>query len=225
MSVTDLSFCGVRSRALAFLDSVEAAGEPAGAVLLYPYWKDRDWLVRARALVVWGRVASLSEEERVLAWLARQKDVVWQLQALDAWWQLPLNKTARLAALKKLWDRSENPLMVRALSWSLANVGGKDAAEALAGCIFSPHGRLLADDWLYRLWLLVTADLREEDLQAIIAGHEKLGWWLKFRIPPKKLAGHPFIGLYPGADYLWREAKAAGVSKKDYKRLFYRARV
>jgi HEAT repeat protein len=179
-----------------------------------------DWLVRAKALVVIGRIGDRSAAGELLAGVENimEEPVCWRLQFLDAWWQLPLSSAEKLAALGRiLQNDKQSPVVWRAAIWCLGRMRGAEALRALAEFITKPQSGVILDDLLADSWYRLAETVSEDELAAILGEFPQVRCWLGYRTWEDPLD----FGFYPGSDYLLQQAMELGVSRKEFKRIYF----
>jgi hypothetical protein len=179
-----------------------------------------EWLLRAKALVVIGRVGDCHAAETLLAGAENLYDepLCWRLQFLDAWWQLPLGSAARLAGFGRiLRNDKQSPVVWRAVIWCLGRMQGREALHTLAEFVAKPQSGVILDDLLADSWFRLAATVPECEQAEILGKFPQLRIWLGYRTWEEPLD----FGFYPGSDYLLQQAMELGVSRKDFKRIYF----
>ncbi len=209
--------------------SVLVEKQSADASSLLSFLSDADyaesWLVRAKALVVLGRLADCAVADDLLrgalgmraeAW---NQPLCWRLQFLDAWWQLPLPDEERLQGLRRiLADGRQSPVLWRAAIWCLGRVqDNQGALRLLADFIGQPQSGVILDDLLADSWYRQAAQVDEAFLQELTGQNTRLNSWLSCRYGWEPLE----FGFYPGSDYLWQQAAEQGVERQQFKQIYF----
>lgn len=183
------------------------------------------WLVRAKALVVLGRLADVFVADDLLdGALGRRPEpwnqpLCWRLQFLDAWWQLSLPSDERLQGLQQiLADGRQSPVLWRTAVWCLGRVQDNEGAlQLLADFIVRPQSGVILDDLLADSWNRQAEQVDVAFLAELLAYNQRLNSWLSCRYAWEPLD----FGFYPGSDYLWQQAAAQGVERRQFKQIYF----
>lgn len=209
--------------------SVLVEKRSADASSLLSFLSDADyaesWLVRAKALVVLGRLADSTVAGELLSGALGMRPepwnqpLCWRLQFLDAWWQLPLPDEERLQGLRRiLADGRQSPVLWRAAIWCLGRVqDNQGALRLLADFIGRPQSGVILDDLLADSWYRQAAQVDEAFLQELTGQNPRLNSWLSCRYGWEPLE----FGFYPGSDYLWQQAAEQGVERRQFKQIYF----
>lgn len=126
---------------IAALTNLEQNGRhfPDGQVgqVLVPYLNSDNFLLQVKAFLTLGRIGQAADAEVIFSfWQAHRQQPAWQLQALDAFWQIPNDATKKTTILLSQLEQEQHPTTLRGLVWLL---GQSESPLALAGvcCFFS----------------------------------------------------------------------------------------
>ncbi len=194
-------------------------GKPIAGSLL-PLLQSPHWRCKGKALITIGRTGQSDIAAPVLAWGQQQKAPHWQLQALDAWWQLPVPSLQRQQTIAALLAWAKEPVTIRGVVWLIAQCPGAAMTDLLAGFINNPCSAIIKDEFLTYAWQKVSRGLSTQQLTAITGHYLNLRVWLKYR----EFNNKAIYGLYPNQDYLWQLAKTEGISQKEFKSLYFKPR-
>lgn len=192
----------------------------ADAAPLLPFLSSDDWLLRAKALVEIGRTQDISTAELLFDGVLHEEKPWWQLQFLDAWWHLPLSNDEKLASLAGLLQEDNQPVVLRGAIWCVGRLSGMSAIDIFVNFIAQPFSRVVRDEILADCWFRLAKTVDQQELQEYVNQNADLNSWLLYRDPQEDTN----YGIYPGHDYLWQIAEDLGVTQKDFKRIYFRAR-
>lgn len=180
-----------------------------------------DWRIRGKALITIGRIGGEALSDPVIAWLKKQKEPCWQLQALDCWQQLPVAASKKAAVLADLTKWADQPVTVRALVWLLKELATPQAAEIFVDFALNKKTMMVKDEFMTDAWFELAAKLPVDLPGKIAISNDKFRIWLNFRYPEEK---NSHYSLYPSPDYLWQCAAEEGVDRKAFKKLYFKPR-
>lgn len=187
---------------------------------LLPFLSSDDWLLRAKALLEIGRSGDVSAADLLFLGVVNEEKPWWQLQFLDAWWHLPVASDMKLQCLAGLLNENSQPVVLRGAIWCVGRLSGMAAVSVLAEFICKPFSRVVRDEILADCWYRLAKTVDEVELLAYVVENPDLQAWLLYRDPQEDTN----YGIYPGHDYLWQIAEDLGVTQKDFKRIYFRAR-
>lgn len=183
------------------------------------------WEVKAKALITIGRVGSEKLAEPIIDWLKTADEPWWQLQGLDAWWQLPVETVVREKTLADLIEWSYQPVTVRSMVWLLKELTTEKSAWLFAKLAVSKKSMVVKDEMLEDCWYSLEDSLIEQGkadiIKEIIENVKGFKVWLNFHYREEDKSNY---SLYPSPDYLWQTAMEYGVDRRAFKNLYHKPR-
>jgi len=183
---------------------------------LAPFLRHPEFLVSAKTFLTLGRIGVPEDAEELAAWLAQEKVPHWQLQALDAFWQIPWDHEKKALLLHHVLQSDQHPITLRGILWLLGQCHTPIALEEMAHFLLSPRKMQIKDEVLNEVWFSLSRSYPEL-AQNLAKNHGDLAAWLRHRTWRGKIV----YDLYPAPDYLWQIAKKQGVKQKDFQRIYY----
>ncbi|MDD2568152.1 MAG: hypothetical protein PHQ49_00680 [Clostridia bacterium] len=202
------------------LGEMEIAAATEKASLILPLLQETDWALKAKALITLGRLANLETAAKLIDFIQTEKEPHWQLMALDSWYQMPLDCEKKAEVLQELLLWAKSPILIRGIISLSAYIGGKKVFLMLADFIDKPSHRLVKDEILAFAWFKTAFGLDAAIVEKLVLERLDLRVWLKHQSYDEKAV----YGIYPNPDYLWQCARAAGLSRDEFKNLYWRAR-
>lgn len=195
------------------------------AFLLLPLLASDIWEIRAKALITIGRTGSGKIAPSLVKWLKTVDEPWWQLQGLDAWWQLPLDIRVKENVIADLIKWAYQPVTVRAMVWLLKSLATEKSAWMFAEFAVSKKSMVVKDEIMENAWYCLEDSLieqgRQKTVKEIIENVKGFKVWLNFRYREEEKS---CFGLYPSPDYLWQIAAEYGVERKSFKNLYHKPR-
>lgn len=206
------------------LTNLEKVGRhfPAGQVgqALAPYFNSEYFLVQVKAFLTLGRIGQAADCKVPFSfWQEYRQQPVWQLQALDAFWQIPDDAKTKTSILLSQLEQEQHPTTLRGLVWLLGQSESPLAVVGLGSFLASKRQRQVKDEVLHEAWFTLAQRFPVE-AEKVVKNMPDLALWLRHRVWRQKTLYH----LYPAPDYLWQVAKKQGVRQEDFRRLYYRPR-
>lgn len=190
------------------------------AVALLAWLPKVNWLCRHKLLVTIGRIGNQETAAPLLAWLQQTPDPCWQLQGLDAWYQLPLPKEEQIHTVQSLLLWAKAPITIRGVLWLAVQIGGKEMLRLLAEFLSKPTAGIIRDEFLNDAWFRLAQTVSPASCRAVIAAYPAVAVWLKYRYWDEQ----SYYGLYPSHDYLWQIAQTEGITQKELKKNYWKPR-
>lgn len=206
------------------LTNLEKVGRhfPAGQVgqALAPYFNSEYFLVQVKAFLTLGRIGQAADCKVPFSfWQEYRQQPAWQLQALDAFWQIPDDAKTKTSILLSQLEQEQHPTTLRGLVWLLGQSESPLAVVGLGFFLASKRQRQVKDEVLHEAWFTLAQRFPAE-AEKVVKNMPDLALWLRHRVWRQKTLYH----LYPAPDYLWQVAKKQGVRQEDFRRLYYRPR-
>ncbi len=192
-----------------------ASSQGISALLLWPLLQRPDFALRLRTFIALGRMADATVLPHLIKYLRQEQKTHWRLAALDALSFLPGDKSADLGQF--IFD--EDALFLCGLIRLLADQGPKALPYLLRFLASDRHNFL--QDALLTESVFAAAGNDDLMLQAWAEKDDNFARWYRHRI---KWDGKRRYGIYPYADYMWQQAKQAGLRQKQFKALYWRHR-
>jgi hypothetical protein len=188
---------------------------------LLPLLESKEWEIRAKALITIGRIGTEEIADYIIARLKNYEEPWWQLQALDCWWQLPVDDNKRAQILVDLTKWVYQPVTVRGLVWLLQALNTDKAVEIFIDFVLNNKTMVVKDEFLSAAWFSLAENKSLDFIDKLVSRNPKFKIWLNFHYPEENKSHY---SLYPSPDYLWQCAAEFGVDRKSFKRLYFKPR-
>ena len=190
------------------------------AVALLAWLPKVNWLCRHKLLITIGRIGNEETAAPLLAWLQQMPESCWQLQGLDAWYQLPLPKEEQIDTVQSLLIWAKAPITIRGVLWLAVQIGGQEMLCLLAEFLSKPTAGMIRDEFLHDAWFRLAQTVSPGSCQKVVAAYPAVAVWLKYRDWEEQSC----YGLYPSHDYLWQIAQTEGITQKELKKNYWKPR-
>ncbi len=139
------------------LTNLEKVGRrfPAGQVgqALAPYFNSEYFLVQVKAFLTLGRIGQAADCKVPFSfWQEYRQQPAWQLQALDAFWQIPDDAKTKTSILLSQLEQEQHPTTLRGLVWLLGQSESPLAVVGLGFFLASKRQLEVKDEVLHEAW-------------------------------------------------------------------------
>ena len=208
---------------LQLLPQIELLARPQADAwqALLPLTQAADFALRLRAYLAVGRLGQAAAFMPLVEQLSKENITIWRLMILDTIFVLPqadkITPLVPLLANDQPFD-AENYFLC-GLVWFLGNQGELAIPLLSQQLLAQPtRARRIKDALLTEaFWLAANGDLVL--LERYAQTDPPLARFCRFRVWPKNT--QPHFGIFPNPDYLYENALQNGLTKEQFKQLFY----